>query len=198
MAQGDPMRIFLPIIMFLLPLYAQASIFDSISSEDEAYIEAAKGIAFNEIGTVEDISISMIEAVYFYDNNDFPNIQNLFTSAMFSINNEVIRAFTALKMGNTDRLKNYLKSKNLNVIKLEPQDIVWEVEGSTSTGKVILAKYQNYEISIETTEDGDYISTSTDNIIMQYNKSIFSYDEMQESIDLASASLYTSLINDRI
>ena len=140
----------------------------------------------------------MIEAIYFYDNNDFPNIQKLFADAMFSNNKEAVRAITALKLGNTELLKNYLKSKNLDVIKLEPQDIIWEIEGSTSTGKVILAKYQNYEISIETTEDGDYISTGTDNIIMQYNKSIFSYDEMQDSIDLSSASLYAALLNDRI
>ena len=192
------MHIFFKIILFFLPLYAQASIFDSIYSDDDSYIESTKSIAFNEIGTVEDISISMIEAIYFYDNNDFPNIQKLFADAMFSNNKEAVRAITALKLGNTELLKNYLKSKNLDVIKLEPQDIIWEIEGSTSTGKVILAKYQNYEISIETTKDGDYISTGTDNIIMQYNKSIFSYDEMQDSIDLSSASLYAALLNDRI
>lgn len=193
------MRIFLQIIMCFLPFYAQASVFDSLFSDDEAYIETTKGIDFDDAGTIEDISISVFEGIYFYDNNDFPNMQKLTAAAIFSNNNKnIIHAIESMQFGNVKPFKEYLKSKNLNVAKITPEDIVWEIEGNTKEGKMVLAKYQNYVICIDTTDDGDYVSASIDDIYMRYNGSTISYDEIQESMDLSSAIFYAALLNDRI
>lgn len=194
------MRIFFSIIVFFLPLCVQASALDSLKdsisdffSDDKSYIETTKSIKIDESQTIEDFSILMFESIYFIENNNFPTLATL----MFTNDKKLATAFEVLLLGNTDPFKNYLKTKNLNVIKLDPKDIIWEIDGKTNVGKVVLAHYQDYVVRIQTEMDGDYITVNTDDISVESEKISFNYNEIEDRIDISSATLYVGLINDR-
>lgn len=110
---------------------------------DDNYIETTKNITFDTGVSVEEIITGYVNAGEFYKLN---------YNQIKANQTQLLGMFYMTSEG------AYNTAKIIGIKLPKKSTIKWEVAGKTETGKIITAYNENVEISIQTQEDGDYIS----------------------------------------
>lgn len=128
-------KIFLGLLLAILMMFTGCG--------DGNYIDTTKSITFDDGFTVEEIVTGYVNAGEFYKlNYNQINANPTQMLAMFYTTDDGA----------------YQTAKNIGLKLPKLSKIKWEVSGKTNTGKVLTAYNDNVEVSIQTIQDGDYIS----------------------------------------
>ena len=149
---------------FLLAFVTGVLLLFAGCSSDSDYIETVKNITFDTGERVEDIVVENIKVGEFYNLNG-ENVMNPFNAVIV----------TALPK---EKVVEKFKELNIKMPNVAPENIKWEVEGETSTGKVILASKGNVVVKLETIDNGDYVEIYDTDIKTYINNKLIS-DEMK-------------------
>ena len=136
-------------------------LFTGCASDDE-YIAVVKGLKFTGGDSVKSIVLHKLTGVKF----EIENAGQMDASSGNYIYLRESRIRVYPEIHSKVDIGNAALGSGVVPVNLFDQDITWEIEGDTADGKVITTTTETGMIRITVTEDGDYVTTNTDDIVV--------------------------------
>ena len=165
---------------------------DGLFSNDKEYIETTQTIQFEDGTTVKEKVEASLTFIAFIKSNTDHLRNSLDENQIATLKQKYYSHYFS------EEMKEFSKklAKEYNILQPSCEYSKWEIDGKKKKGKVVKATCRAADVYalIDTEEDGDYISTSEDDITFKAgNKDVKIFFDSEPEMTYFLKSLYESL-----
>lgn len=165
---------------------------DGLFSNDKEYIETTQTIQFEDGTTVKEKVEASLTFIAFIKSNTDHLRNSLDENQIATLKQKYYSHYFS------EEMKEFSKklAKEYNILQPSCEYSKWEIDGKKKKGKVVKATCRAADVYalIDTEEDGDYISTSEDDITFKAgNKDVKIFFDSEPEMTRFLKSLYESL-----